>query len=139
MLFCFSRKTCCKQSINSATIKLADYDLTVSLKLGPQTTSEETVKLNFNWKLKARISLSGSPDKALEYGGRKNTLDIVLRYATIPTKDYRMPNESISQQTGNNINKLCPCFSGAYWSDAGKSSSSQIWQMYSPYFSFLQL
>jgi hypothetical protein len=96
MFFCFSRKTCCKQSTNSATIKLAGYDLTVSLKLSPQTMSEETVELNFNWKLKARINLSGSPDKALEYGGRKNTLDIVLRYATSPTKDYRMPNESIS-------------------------------------------
>jgi MFS family permease len=29
-----------------------------------------------------------------------------------------MLDESISQQSGNDINKLCPCFSGAYWFDA---------------------
>jgi len=56
--------------------------------------SEETVELNFNWKSTARIGFSGRSYKALKYG---NTLDIVLRYASRPTKDYRMLDESISQ------------------------------------------
>ncbi|WP_292388666.1 hypothetical protein [Methanosarcina sp. UBA5] len=47
-------------------------------------------------------------DFKFEHDGRKITLDIVLRYASSPTKDYRMPDESIFQQRGININKLCP-------------------------------
>ena len=120
MFFVSAATTCCKQSINSVTIKLVDYDLTVSLKLSLQTISEETVELNFNWESKARIDLSGSSDKALEHGGRKSTLDIALRYASRPTKDYRMFDESISQQSGSNINKLCPYFSRTHRFDADK-------------------
>jgi hypothetical protein len=98
-LFCFSRSNILRAVHQFCHYKVVDCDLTVSLKLNPQTISEETVELNFNWKSKARIGLSGSPDKALEYGGHKNTLDIALRYASRPTKDYRMPYESISQQS----------------------------------------
>lgn len=45
----------------------------------------------------AQIGFSGSSNKTLKYGGLNNTLDIVLRYASRSTKDYRMLDESISQ------------------------------------------
>lgn len=78
---------------------------------------EETVELNFNWKSKARIGFSETLIRRLNTAAVK-----YFRYSVTvcnrPTKDYRMLDESISQQRGNNINKLCPCFSGAYWFDA---------------------
>jgi len=47
-------------------------------------------------------------DFKFEYDGRQSTLYIALRYASRLTKDYRVPDESISQQSGIHINKLCP-------------------------------
>ena len=71
--------------------------MTLRLKWNSYTVPEETAELNFNWKSKdPNLPFKIVLDLALENGGRIKILQIyVLPYARRPTKDYRMPCESI--------------------------------------------